>query len=645
MANLYYNDGEGNMIQLANINSPMLTGNPITPTPSGQKNTQLVNVGYLKSYVSDKIKKYEFEYDDIQDYTISVTPIIRYMVSVYGVINSYSTTEQKKIGYVVVTDENDNILAKSASSVSALNLQQGYFPQSATMYVQAPPSGIFRAYVNYGGTDGKIKAQYILVVKADVTRTYRVNIIQSPNQTIEVIYNGVAFTESFEIVEGANYQVRITPHTGYNAGTLNTTGGTITGEDVEISATNAIKKKFTVNITQSAHQTIHVKHNGIDKTSTFTAEYGDEIEISISPDTGYNAGTVNPKGKITVSNNVSISATTAEIKKFTVSAQQFTEQTITITRKDTNATTTTSWTNVPYNTQVTATIALKNDYKNSHNVGKLNDADEIITKNFNFTATGATWKTYKLTIPKQSKQKITVKYTEPGASQQKLESTETAAKSVTVKYGTSWTATIASTDSNYNPGTLTPGATGTVTAATTVSASAAQPKDIVVTFTKVDSPQFKVTYTNSSGQTTSVNNPPYVKIKKNTSINIVMTDVTSISYNSTPGKAMNIRVIYSQLVIEQNGTPIIVIYLYRNKGIIGGSSKYTYSYTGDLTGVSRTESWTSPSISNNITYNVFHSKPSRKYNSSSDYNEHSSGEGDGPPGDGDSGHGGGGGDF
>ena len=476
MANLYYNDGEGNMIQLANINSPMLTGNPITPTPSGKKNTQLVNVGYLKSYVSDKIKKYEFEYDDTQDYTITVTPLLKYMVSVYGVINSYSTTEQKKIGYVVVTDENDNILAKSASSVSALNLQQGYFPQSATMYVQAPPSGIFRAYVNYGGTDGKIKAQYILVVKADVTRTYRVNIIQSPNQTIEVIYNGIAFTESFEIVEGANYQVRITPHTGYNAGTLNTTGGTITGEDVEISATNAIKKKFTVNITQSAHQTIHVKHNGIDKTSTFTAEYGDEIEISISPDTGYNAGTVNPKGKITVSNNVSISATTAEIKKFTVSAQQFTEQTITMTRKDTNATTTTSWTNVPYNTQVTATIALKNDYKNSHTVGSLTASSKTITANYNFTATNATWKTYKLTIPKQSKQKITVKYTEPGASQKKLESTETAAKSVTVKYGTSWSATIASTDNDYNPGTLTPGTSGTVTAATTVSASTAQLK-------------------------------------------------------------------------------------------------------------------------------------------------------------------------
>ena len=57
MANLYYNDGNGNMVQLANINSPSLTGNPIVPTPSGKKTTQLVNVGYLKSYISDKIKK------------------------------------------------------------------------------------------------------------------------------------------------------------------------------------------------------------------------------------------------------------------------------------------------------------------------------------------------------------------------------------------------------------------------------------------------------------------------------------------------------------------------------------------------------------------------------------------------------------
>ena len=521
MADLYYNDGEGNMIKLANINSPSLTGSPIVPTPSGNKANQLVNVGYLKSYVSDKIRKYEFQYDDTQDYTLTVSPSLKYMVSVYGVINKSSTTTQMKVGYVIVTDENDNILAKSGK-VSTLNLQQGYFPQSATMYVKAPSSGIFRAYVNHEGEGGKIKAQYILVVKADVTRIYRINITQVPNQTIVVTYNGIDFTEPFDLPDGSEYTVRLVPNTGYDAGVLNITSGTIDGEDVDITATAAKKKKFTVTITQSANQTIHVTHKGADKTSAFTAEYGDEINISITPNTGYNAGTVTPKGKVTVTSNVSVSATAAQIKKFTVSAQQFTEQTITMTRKDTNATSTTSWSNVPYNTQVTATIALKSAYANSHTKGTLNATSKTITANYQFTASGATWKTYKITIPKQSNQKITVTYTEPGASAKKLESTTTSAKSITVKHGTTWTATISGIG-DYDPGTLSPGTRGTVTAATTISASAAIHKSIKITFTTSgvkSNKNYSVTYTNTSGSSATANNPSSITIRYNTKITI-----------------------------------------------------------------------------------------------------------------------------
>ncbi len=534
MADLYYNDGEGNMVRLANINSPNLTGSPTVPTPSGNKAAQLVNVGYLKSYISDKIKKYEFEYDDTQDYTITVSPSLKYMVSVYGIINKSSTTTQMKVGYVIITDENDNILAKSGV-VSTLNLQQGYFPQSATMYVKAPSSGIFRAYVNHEGEGGKIKAQYILVVKADVTRIYRLNITQVPNQTIVVTYNGVDFTESFDLPDGSEYTVRLIPDTGYDAGTLNITSGTINGEDVDITATAAKKKKFTVTIIQSANQTIHIMHKGVDKTSTFTAEYEDEIDISITPNTGYNEGTVTPKGKVTVTSNVSVSATAAQIKIFTVSAQQFTEQTITLTRNDRSSsnTTTTSWTDVPYNTEVTATIALKSAYANSHTKGTLNATSKTITANYQFTASGATWKTYKITIPKQSNQKITVTYTEPGASSKKLESTTTSAKSVTVKHGTTWTATISGIG-DYNPGTLSPGTSGTVTAATTISASTAIHKSIKITFTTSGTNSYKnysVTYTNTSGSSATSNNPSSITIRYNTKITIKNTNKNYFWYD------------------------------------------------------------------------------------------------------------------
>ena len=182
-----------------------------------------------------------------------------------------------------------------------------------------------------------------------------------------------------------------------------------------------------------------------------------------------------------------------------------------------------------------------------------------------------------------------------------------------------------------------------MTAATTITASTAQPKDITVTFTKVSNPKFKVTYTNGSGSSVSVNNPSSIKIKKNTTITMVMTDATHVSFNSTPGKAMNIKIYFSQLVIEKNSTPIIVIYKNKNSGGIFGHGRVDYSYTGDLTNVSQVNTWTSPSISSNITYKVIHSIPSLK-SSSSSYSEPSSGEGDGPA-EGDGGHGGGGGDF
>lgn len=636
MADLYYNDGEGNMLRLANINSPNLTGSPTVPTPSGNKAAQLVNVGYLKSYISDKIKKYEFEYDDTQDYTLTVSPSLKYMVSVYGIINKSSTTTQMKVGYVIITDENDNILAKSGV-VSTLNLQQGYFPQSATMYVKAPSSGIFRAYVNHEGEGGKIKAQYILVVKADVTRIYRLNINQVPNQTIVVTYNGVDFTESFDLPDGSEYTVRLIPDTGYDAGTLNITGGTINGEDVNITATAAKKKKFTVTITQSANQTIHVTHNGVDKTSTFTAEYGDEIDISITPNTGYNAGTVTPRGKVTVASNISVSATAAQIKKFTVSAQQFTEQTITMTRKDTNATSTTSWSNVPYNTQVTATIDLKSAYANSHTKGTLNATSKTITTNYQFTASAAKWKTYKLTINKQTNQKITLYYTEPGGSKTKLESSTSTNVSKTLKHGTTWTASIASTNNNYNAGTLSPGTSGTLTAATTVTATAATVKDVVVTFTKVNNPKFRVTYTNGSNVSTSVNNPASIRIKKGTTFTVIQTECDIIKYKPTGGYWDDHSITFnykSFIIIDKNGTPIFILYKDSYYNILTAYNNYELSQLYGLrnNGAIGT-SWTSPSISSNTTYKIFHANKNPASNSTpSSYSEQSGGEGDSPGG-------------
>lgn len=67
---------------------------------------------------------------------------------------------------------------------------------------------------------------------------------------------------------------------------------------------------FTFTIQQSAHQTITVTVNGIEHTETFKIKYGDSWTASITPDTGYRAGTLSA-GSGVAKNHVTVSATPA----------------------------------------------------------------------------------------------------------------------------------------------------------------------------------------------------------------------------------------------------------------------------------------------------------------------------------------------
>ena len=79
------------------------------------------------------------------------------------------------------------------------------------------------------------------------------------------------------------------------------------------SARYVLKRQtFTVNITQSANQTITVTCNGVARTASFTATYGDTYTVSIIPAANYNAGSLNiTSGSLTA--DVAISATSATL--------------------------------------------------------------------------------------------------------------------------------------------------------------------------------------------------------------------------------------------------------------------------------------------------------------------------------------------
>ena len=124
--------------------------------------------------------------------------------------------------------------------------------------------------------------------------------------------------------------------------------------------------------------------------------------------------------------------------------------------------------------------------------------------------------TYNLVLAGTSNQTITLKYknrnyTDTGYETEVTKTSTGSNQTFTVRKGTTWTASVAGA-SGYNPGSLSPGSSGTVNAATTVSAGAASVAARTVTIdykTEYTSwndryslnAEIYITYTNTSGST------------------------------------------------------------------------------------------------------------------------------------------------
>lgn len=146
-------------------------------------------------------------------------------------------------------------------------------------------------YIGVDGKARKVKKMYIgvngvarLCYTSEVTVT--VTIVQSANQTITVICNGNSYTSTFTAKAGSTYTASISASTGYNAGTLSSTSGTLT-DNITISATAATLKTYTYTINQPADGTITVTVDGVAHTSTFTVQHGKTASNRCTPNGGY----------------------------------------------------------------------------------------------------------------------------------------------------------------------------------------------------------------------------------------------------------------------------------------------------------------------------------------------------------------------
>lgn len=320
------------------------------------------------------------------------------------------------------------------------------------------------------------------------------NITQVANQTIRVTNaSGTAVSTGTLLPMNTALTITCTPATGYKASSPTINGTTvsnpykITQANIEagsftLSCTAAAKQTFTFTINQSAHQTITVTCNGVAHTSTFTATYGDKWTATITSETGYNAGTLSATSG-TITGSVTVSATAATIKTFTLSFGATTNQTYTATIGGSTKAATASATSYTVNygtmysvayTANSATAAYT--YTASSSVsGTVTDTTSIPAK----SAT-ATLRYYTLTVPATANQSYTLRLATNSSYGGTLPSYTTTARyeqTLSVPYGTTYSITYTA-DSGYNAGSAK---SGTVNGATTVSHNAATVATATVT--------------------------------------------------------------------------------------------------------------------------------------------------------------------
>ena len=406
-------------------------------------------------------------YIDKKKYTITINQTSNQTITVYSNLNKQSYTSTFE------TIEGDSLNIKITPSTGYTN---GYITLDGNKYNSSELTNI--------------KNNHTISATNATSINYTLSINQSNHQTITVTANGNEYNSNVSLPYGTKWTASIAADTGYTAGTLNKTSGTITGDD-SVSASPASKNGYTLSIIQSTHQTIIVHANNNDYTSNVSLPYGTAWTAVIKPDAGYTAGTLNKtSGTITGNDSVSASAATIINYKITIRETENTITTVTATSSldTTNAITwTTGSKSFPYGSTWTA----HTEGVTGYTAGEVNLPSGTLTSDTTIYAqSAATKKQYTLTITQSAHQTITVT-----ANGNKYTNT------VSLPYGTTYTVAIEPAE-GYNAGTLNK-TSGTLTGNDSISATAATIKQFTLTITQSEHQTITVT-ANDKTYTSSV---------------------------------------------------------------------------------------------------------------------------------------------
>ena len=156
-----------------------------------------------------------------------------------------------------------------------------------------------------------------------IINTYTISIIQpSSNGTITVTSAGEHHTSNFTVTHGTTITIVATPNTGYNFKSLlvngnNFTSGNsmvVTSDVTIIGSTNT--NSYLVTIIQPTNGIISAVYNNITYTSSFNAEYGSTVKVSLTANTGYHVSNITWNGNSvadgstqTVTGNIALTGT------------------------------------------------------------------------------------------------------------------------------------------------------------------------------------------------------------------------------------------------------------------------------------------------------------------------------------------------
>lgn len=401
-------------------------------------------------------------------YTITINQTSNQTITVYSKLNNQNYTS------TFVTTEGDSLNIKITSPT-------GYISGDITL------DG--KIYNSFEIND--INSNHTISATSARALTYYLSIYQSNHQTITVTANGYKFTSDVSLPYGTKWTASIIADTGYTAGTLSKTSGTITGND-SISASPATIKQFTLTITQSEHQTIIVHANNKDYTNNVVLPYGTKWTAVIKPDTGYNSGRLN-KYSGTITGDDSVFATSAANKinyRIIIKQTENTITTVTCTYPDDinhAITWTTGTKSFPYG----STWIAYTEGVTGYTAGEVNLPSGTLTSDTYIYAQSAAKKNEcTLTITQSAHQTITVT-----ANGNKYTNT------VSLPYGTTYTVAIEPAE-GYNAGTLNK-TSGTLTGNDSISATAATLKQFTLTITQSEHQTITVT-ANGKTYTSSV---------------------------------------------------------------------------------------------------------------------------------------------